>query len=306
MRAARNYAILLLLLIVTFTGCRINQVKDTGTQPVGTSGNTAQTEKQPSNAEKTNGNLKIHFLDVGQGDSILVQFPDGENMLVDAGPPESGQYVLSYLEKQGIKKIDYLIATHPHVDHIGGFEKVLKTFEIGSVYMPKVTANTRTFEDALLLIERKGLKIKTAKAEVKIIDRDNLQVGFVAPVDTGYDDLNNYSAVIRIQYGETAFLLTGDAGTVSEAQMLASGVNLKADVLKIGHHGSSHSSSIRFLAAVSPQYAVISVGAGNDYGHPSEKTIAKLGKAGIKVLRTDQLGTIVFTSDGSTVSRVAA
>ena len=306
MRAARIYAILLLLLIVAFTGCRTNQAENAGTQPAGKSGSTAQTGKQPSNAEKTNGNLKVHFLDVGQGDSILVQFPDGENMLVDAGPPENGQYVVSYLEKQGIKKIDYLVATHPHLDHIGGFEKVLKNFETGSVYMPRVTVNTRTFEDVLLSIEGKGLKIKTAKAGVKIIDRYDLQAGFVAPVDTEYDDTNNYSAIMRIQYGETAFLLTGDAGTASEAQMLASGVNLKADVLKIGHHGSSHSSSIRFLAAVSPQYAVIPVGAGNDYGHPSEKTIAKLEKAGIKVLRTDRLGTIVFLSDGRIVSRLAA
>ncbi len=207
---------------------------------------------------------------------------------------------------QGIEKIDYLIATHPHLDHIGGIGEILKNFETGSIYMPKVTVNTRTFEDVLLSIEGKGLKIRTAKAGVKIIDRDNLLVEFVAPVDTGYDDINNYSAVTRIQFGKTAFLLTGDAGTMSEAQMLASGVNLKADILKIGHHGSSHSSSIRFLTAVSPQYAVIPVGAGNDYGHPSEKTTSKLEKAGIEILRTDQLGTIVFSSDGSTVLRLAA
>ncbi|HAG10274.1 MAG TPA: MBL fold metallo-hydrolase [Desulfotomaculum sp.] len=310
MRAAKIYAIILLLLIVTFAGCRTNQVKNTGTQPAGKSGSTSQTEPSktvpPLDAEKTNGNLEVHFLDVGQGDSILALFPDGENMLVDAGPPENGQYIVSYLEKQGITKIDYLIATHPHLDHIGGLEKVLKIFETGSIYMPKAPATTRTFENVLLLIKEKGLKIKTAKAGVTIINRDNLQVGFAAPADIEYDDINNYSAVIRIQYGETAFLLTGDAGTVSETRMLASGVNLKANILKIGHHGSSHSSSIRFLAAVSPQYAVISVGAGNDYGHPSEKTIAKLEKAGIKILRTDLIGTIVFSSDGRTVSRLAA
>jgi len=312
MRAARIYAILLLLLIVTFAGCRTNQVKNAGTQPIGNSGSTSQTEKQPSkkiplsSAEKTNDNLKVHFLDVGQGDSILVQFPDGENMLVDAGPPENGQYVVSYLEKKGIRKIDYLVATHPHLDHIGGLENVLETFEIGSFYMPKVTANTKAFEDALLSIEGKGLKIKTAKTGVVVLKQGNLEASFIAPADTGYDDLNNYSAIMRIQYGNTAFLLTGDAGTVSETQMIASGANLKADVLKVGHHGSSHSSSIRFLAAVSPRYAVISVGAGNDYGHPSEKTITKLRKAGIKVLRTDQLGTIIFFSDGRTVSKLAA
>ena len=311
MRVARIYAICLLLLIVTFAGCRTNQVENAGTQPVVKSGSTAQTEKQPSNdvtlnAEKTNGNLKVHFLDVGQGDSILVQFPDGENMLIDAGPSESSQYIVSYIKTQGIKKLDYLVLTHPHVDHIGGFENVFKNFKIGSVYMPKVTANTRTFQNMLLSVKEKGLKIKSAKAGVKIIDRDNLQVDFVAPVDTEYDDLNNYSAVIRIQYGDTAFLLTGDAGTESEAQILASGVNLKADVLKIGHHGSSHSCSISFLTAVSPQYAVISVGAGNNYGHPSEKTTIKLEKAGIKVLRTDQLGTIVFSSDGRTVLKLSA
>jgi beta-lactamase superfamily II metal-dependent hydrolase len=312
MRSARIFVILLLLLIVTFAGCRTNQVKDAGTPLAGKPGSTAQTEKKPPNtapslnAEKANGNLKVQFLDVGQGDSILIQFPDGKNMLVDAGPPESEQYVVSYLEKQGIKKINYLVATHPHLDHIGGFEKVLENFDIGSIYMPKVTANTKAFENALLSIEKKGLKIKVAKAGVSVIDQDKLQVGFVGPVDTGYEDLNNYSAVTRIQYGETAFLLTGDTGTLSENQMIASGANLKADVLKVGHHGSSHSSSIRFLAAVSPQYAVISVGVGNDYGHPSEKTIAKLNKAGIKILRTDQLRTIVFSSDGRTASRLVS
>lgn len=168
--------------------------------------------------------------------------------------------------------------------------------------MPRVTTTTKTFEDVLRAVQAKGLKISVARAGVTVIDRGKLRVSFLAPVGTGYEDLNNWSAVTRVQFGNTAFLLTGDAEALSEQEMLAARANLKANVLKVGHHGSSNSTSLAFLKAVSPKYAVISVGAGNDYGHPHQETLQKLAAAGVKVYRTDQCGTVVMVSEGKTIT----
>lgn len=247
--------------------------------------------------------LAVHFLDVGQGDSILIQFPNDSVMLIDAGPDRSGAPVISYLKQQGIKKIDYLVATHPHADHIGGMAAVIKEFDISKVYMPKVTHTTKTFEDMLLSIRKKGLKITPARAGLNIIEQDGLQATFTAPCSSGYDGLNNYSAVVKIRYGSTSFLLTGDAEDLSEKEMLASGADLQADVLKVGHHGSSRSTTPAFLKSVSPEYAVILVGAANDYGHPHQETLDNLADAGVMVHRTDQEGTIIFVSDGLSVKK---
>ena len=248
--------------------------------------------------------LAVHFLDVGQGDSILVQFPDGCVMLIDAGPDGSGTSVISYLKQQGIKKIDYLVATHPHADHIGGMAAVIKEFDINKVYMPKVTHTSKTFEDMLLAIKSKGLKITPARAGVSIFEEDGLQAIFTAPCGSDYDSLNNYSAVVKIQYGSTSYLLTGDAEDLSEKEMLASSMNLQADVLKVGHHGSSSSTTPEFLKLVSPEYAVILVGAENKYGHPHQETLDNLVDAGVMVHRTDKEGTIIFVSDGKIVSKI--
>ncbi|MDD2235274.1 MAG: ComEC/Rec2 family competence protein [Desulfitobacteriaceae bacterium] len=248
--------------------------------------------------------LTVHFLDVGQGDSILIQFPNDSVMLVDAGPDENGAPVISYLKKQGVEKIDYLVATHPHADHIGGMAAVIKEFDINKVYMPKVTHTTKTFEDMLLSIKRKGLKIIPARAGLDILDRDGLQATFIAPCGTDYDSLNNYSAIVKIQYGSTSFLLTGDAEGISEKEMLDNSVDLRADVLKVGHHGSSSSTTPAFLKSVTPEYAVILVGAENKYGHPHQETLEHLADAGVIVYRTDQEGTIIFASDGKQVNKV--
>lgn len=242
--------------------------------------------------------LKVHFLDVGQGDSILVQLPNGKNMLVDAGKNDSASTIINYLKSNGIKRIDYLVGTHPHEDHIGSMDAVIKNFEIGEVLMPKATTNTQTFRDVLTAVKSKGLQINTAKAGVSMLEDGNLSVKLLAPCGTTYADLNNYSAVIKVKYGDIGFLLSGDAEALSEKEILASGADVKAQVLKVGHHGSNSSTSPEFLKAVSPKYAVISVGAGNDYHHPHDVTLNKLNKAGVTVLRTDEKGTIVFSTDG--------
>ncbi len=249
------------------------------------------------------GELAVHFIDVGQGDSILIQLPEGEVMLIDAGPDSSGVPVISYLKEQGIERIDYLVATHPHADHIAGMKSVIQEFEIGKVFMPKVTHTTKTFENMLLAIKEKGLKITTARAGVTVMEADDLQLIFAAPCGTSYDSLNDYSAVVRIRYGNTACIFTGDAEAFSEEEMLDSGMELQADLLKVSHHGSSSSTIQEFLEAVSPEYAVISVGDENQYGHPHRETLDKLEEAGIAVYRTDQDGTVVFVSDSENIKR---
>ncbi|MBC7341776.1 MAG: MBL fold metallo-hydrolase [Clostridia bacterium] len=248
------------------------------------------------------GKLQVYFLDVGQADSILVKFPGGQTMLVDAGNNDDGPGIVSYLKQQGVKKIDYLVATHPHSDHLGGMDTVINAFPIGKVYMPKVAHTTKTYEDVLRAIQANGLKVTAARAGVSVLQDGALSVSLVAPCGSGYEDLNDWSAVVKIKFGSTAFLLAGDARGPSESEMLTSGADLKADVLKVGHHGSRHSTTSAFLKAVSPKYAVISVGAGNPYGHPAPETLAKLEGAGIQVFRTDRDGTILAESDGKTVT----
>lgn len=247
------------------------------------------------------GEMRVSVIDVGQGDSILVQLPDGQTILEDASVSEEGPTVTAYLKQQGIARIDHLVATHPHADHIGGLLDIVPAFDIGKVYMPKVTTNTRTFERLLEEIRDKGLTITTAKTGVAMLQQGSVQAVFVAPSGSPHDDLNDWSAVTRLQYGETAFLLTGDAEVESEREMLASGTELRADVLKVGHHGSDSSTSEEFLEAVDPSYAVISVGADNDYGHPRQEILDRLQQAGVQVYRTDQDGTVVFTTDGSQI-----
>ena len=244
-------------------------------------------------------NLKVHFLDVGQGDCILVQFPDGRNMLVDAGKNESAGRITDYLNKTGVKKLDFVVGTHPHEDHIGSLDVVLQRFQIGAVFMPKVTTNTKTFRDVLEAVKDKGLKIKTAKSGVNLVRTDSLSVDIIAPQGTAYKSLNDYSAVIKISYDQVSFLLAGDAEAFSEREVLSnSAISPKADVLKVAHHGSRTSTSNAFLQTVAPKVALISLGAGNDYHYPHKSTLDRLKKAGIKILRTDEKGTVVISTNG--------
>lgn len=243
------------------------------------------------------GELRVSFIDVGQGDSEFIELPNGETLLIDAGTNETGADVVNYIESLGYSSIDYVVGTHPHEDHIGGLDDVIRTFDVESVYMPKVTADTKTFEDVLDAVDEKGLTINTAKAGVTLVDGDRLSVKMLAPVLDEYDNTNDYSAVIKVVYGDTSFLFTGDAEEYAESLITG---DVDSDVLKVGHHGSSTSTGEAFLERVSPSYAVISCGLGNSYGHPHTETIEKLG--GIPVFRTDEMGTVVATSDGSEIS----
>ena len=234
----------------------------------------------------------VRYLDVGQADSILVQ-SEGINMLIDAGTNSSGQTVVKDLEDLGVTKIDYLIGTHPHEDHIGGMDDIIKNFDIGIIYMPKIQTNTKTFEDVFDAVSEKGLKITSPKKG------DEFEVGgarceIMTDRIEDTSNLNLSSIVIRMTYGTQSFLFMGDAEKENEDTRQWP----QTTVLKVGHHGSSTSSSTQFLNEVQPQISVISVGKDNKYGHPTKTTINKLEKIKTKIYRTDESGTITITSDG--------
>lgn len=239
--------------------------------------------------------LKVHFLDVGQGDSIFIELPTNETILIDASIKDASNKIINYLREENVSKIDYVFATHPHSDHIGGMSAVIKAFDIGQIYMPKAVTTTKTYENLLLTIKDKNLKIKTAKAGNTIIDTDDLKLVVLAPNQDSYESLNNYSIVLKLTYKEKSFLFMGDAETLSEKEITG---DVQADVLKVGHHGSRTSTSQAFLNKVNPSYAVISVGLNNDYKHPHQEVIDRLEKKNIKIYRTDQNGDIIFTTDG--------
>lgn len=253
-------------------------------------------------ASKTsvNGKLKIHYIDVGQGDSILVQ-QDGKNMLIDTGTNASADSLIKYLHSQSINRIDYLVLTHPHEDHIGGADAVINNFSIGTIYMTKYTASTKTYRDVIKAMKSKGLKatLPVLGNTFRLGEADCIILG---PVNPDPEDLNTGSIVLKLTFGSKKFLFTGDAQASNEKAMINKKYDLSADVLKVGHHGSRTSTSQEFLDAVNPEYAVISAGKGNDYGHPHKPTMERLKAKKVKVYRTDESGTIICTSDGKNIS----
>ncbi|ACQ54292.1 ComEC/Rec2 family competence protein [Clostridium botulinum] len=261
--------------------------------------------QQSSNAVNTSNKsneLKVHYIDVGQGDSILVQTKD-KNILIDAGTRKSSDNLINYLKKQHIKKLDYVIATHPHEDHIGGMPKVIDEFEISNFYAPKKTANTKIFKDMILQLKKKNLKINIAKKGISLDLSNDSSLDFLAPVKDNYENTNDSSAVVKLTHGNTKFLFTGDAEKTSEKDILNSNEDLSSNVLKVGHHGSHSSSSKEFLDKINPKIAIISCGKNNDYGHPHKETMKELKKRNIEVYRTDIDGTILLTSDGENIKK---
>jgi beta-lactamase superfamily II metal-dependent hydrolase len=265
----------------------------------------SQSEPESTEASKTlpasgDGALTVQFIDVGQGDCILAE-SDGHYMLIDAGENDKGAQVVSFLEEAGVSSFDYIIGTHPHSDHIGGLDDVIRAFPAENIILPPVAHTTKTYEDVLDAVEEAGVSL------TRPVPGDSYALGdavftILAPVGDYGTDLNNWSVGIRLTLGDTAFVLCGDAESQAEQDMVNNGITLSADVLKVGHHGSSTSSCDAFLDAVSPDYAVIQCGKGNSYGHPHAETLKKLEKRNIEILRTDELGTITAASDGASIT----
>ena len=250
-------------------------------------------------------NLVIHYIDVGQGDCILVQV-NNKNLLIDSGPASSKKAVTKYLKKFNISKLDYVIATHPHEDHIGNMKTVIDSFDIVNFYAPKVYDNSKTFENMIYSLKKKNVKITPIKRGTDSIDLgNNVNVSVFSPINDSYDNLNNYSPVLKIEYGTTSFLFTGDAEKEVEQDILNHHDDLSADVLKIGHHGSSSSTSKNFLKAVAPYTAVISVGKNNVYNHTDKGTLNLLIENKISTYRTDLNKNIVLISDGKDIKKLS-
>lgn len=242
--------------------------------------------------------LFIYFFDVGQADSILIKEND-YTILIDGGNQSDGENLVEYLKNElNINEIDILVGTHPHEDHIGGLPDVINSFEIGKLYLPNATTTTKIFETLLDSIEKNNYKITVPKVNEKIkLNNMNFKILYTG---TDESDLNNSSIVLKLNYGNTSYLFTGDATDSTEESILNK--DISADVLKVGHHGSSYSTTDSFLERVNPKYAIIEVGKDNKYGHPTNKTLDKLNAKNIKIYRTDLDGTIKLTSDGENIN----
>lgn len=245
--------------------------------------------------------MQVHFLDVGQADCTLIQTEE-RAMLIDAGNWEDQEMVLTYLEEQGIEKLDYVIGTHPHEDHIGAMGAVIRQYEVGTLILPDKIHTTAVYEDMLEAAREKKLSVTLAEVGKNYKLGADAEFSIVAPVKDYGDNLNDWSVGVRVTYGDDSFLFCGDAETAAEEDMLKSGEVLEAEVLKVSHHGSSTSNTPAFLEAVHPAYGVISCGTDNSYGHPHSRVLDELEKQGAEIYRTDEQGTIVAFATGSGVT----
>jgi len=250
-----------------------------------------------------NGNFAVHFIDVGQGDSILIQSSENYFMLIDTGEGSQHGKLTAYLKRFGVTEFKYVVFTHPHADHIGSADKIVNDYKIETLIMPEIYHTSQTFRRLLEAMENKNMEI-TPPTPGKTFKLGSAEFTVLAPISEEYGNLNNYSVVIRMTYGNTSFLFTGDMEKESENEMIEyyKNQNIAVDVLDVSHHGSSSSSQQKFLDILQPSIAVIHVGEGNSYNHPNLQVISRLESIGAKILRTDLNGDIIIISDGQNLS----
>ncbi|WP_440949707.1 lamin tail domain-containing protein [Methanosphaerula subterraneus] len=246
----------------------------------------------------TAGTLRVSVLDVGQGDSILIQSPAGKTMLVDAGDTDAGSRVVADLKARGVTSLDAAVASHAHADHIGGYQAVLSQFPVGTFYDSGYPSTSSIYENLLTTIDQKNIRFITPTAGQTIDLDPAIRIDVLSPDGKNTGEIHDNMLVLRLSYGSTSFLLAGDMPDTLEKQIASS--FKPTTVLKVGHHGSRTSSSAAFLTAIKPEVAIISVGAGNSYGHPTAEALGRLQAVGAKIYRTDQAGTVTVTTDGNT------
>ncbi|MCX0384155.1 MBL fold metallo-hydrolase [Clostridium perfringens] len=246
--------------------------------------------------------LMISYMDVGQGDAAYIKV-NGNDILIDAGPRSNSKELLEQLKAKNIDDFELVIATHPHEDHIGGMVDVFKEYEVKAFYSPKITHTTKTYENLVKAVKDEGLKTKELKGGMVIDLGEGAKFEVFTPQKSEYEELNDYSPIMKLSFGDTSYLFTGDAEKLAEEEALAKyKTSLDSDVIKFGHHGSSSSSSNAFIEAVSPKYGIISCAKDNKYGHPHRETLDIIKKYNIKTFRTDTDGEIILTSDGKSIN----
>lgn len=296
----KGFRRILLFLTLAFLlgGCRTYKYTEytEGTERI--SAGFSMAEKLVRNTERER--LEIHYLDVGQADAALILCGE-EAMLIDGGNAEDSDFLYSYLKNHSVDRLKYIVCTHPHEDHAGGLAGALNYAEAGTALCPVTEYDSRAFRSFVKYLDRQGVSI-TVPVPGESLPFGGASVQVLGPISMNEEELNNTSLVLRIVYGETSFLFTGDAEQAEEREIAGAGYDMKSTVLKVGHHGSVDATSELFLGRVMPEYAVISVGADNPYGHPAEEVLNRLDAAGAKVYRTDLQGSIICVSDGKAVS----
>lgn len=251
--------------------------------------------------DKVSDELKIHYIDVGQAESTLITVGD-RTMLIDAGEFDSADYLISYVKNQGISRLNYIVATHPHADHIGAMAKVIESFDVDNFILPDVTHTTKTFEKMILAAQTKKLKLTVPEIDDTFSLGDAKFTVLSPSPNAKYEELNDYSVVLKMEFGSKKFMFTGDAEELIEQEILDRNADVDVDVLSLGHHGSKTSSSHNFLQATSPEFAIISCAKGNKYNHPHEKVIKRLDFFEIPYYVTQTSGTIILTCDGESIN----
>lgn len=286
LRFAKKYPVAAIIIVVIIAAVIIIQsVKDGGAD-------------SPETSPVSDGGVTVHYIDVGQGDAELVEC-GGEYLLIDGGDVDAGKGLREYLKDAGVTHIDYMVCTHGHADHCGGLDEVLKSCEVDEIFTSPYPGNKKAYEIFLEAAEEYNVPVDVSDMGVTY-NLGDAKFKFIGPVEE-HDDLNANSLVLRLEYGKTSFLFTGDMTSKAEKELINDGQNVKCDVLKVGHHGSSGSSCYQFLYEAEPKTAVICCGKDNSYGHPHEEALSRLSDCGAEILRTDTMGSIVLHSDGTEV-----